>query len=286
MNGQDLRIAWYRFRIEFRRRRAGYLTIVMLVGLVGGVAMGSLAGARRTQSSFSTYLASTDPSNFNVPVYGGFNNGSGAFYSSAVTKKIGALPGVKDVEASMILVAAPLLRNGAPRLDANVLENSFAVASVDGLFFDQDRLAVTQGRMADPRRTDEIVMTAVAAHLLGFHVGEIIPYGFYTQQQQGLPGFGTPKVPPHRRIDAKLVGLVQLNNAIVQDDIDRLPTFIFFTPALGREIVADGGQGEGGAITYGLQVDGGNAGVAKVEREFAALVPSRSTASLHAIAPV
>jgi hypothetical protein len=286
VTGQDLRIAWYRLRVDFHHRRAGYVAIVLLVGLVGGVAMGSLAAARRTQSSFSTYLASTNPSNFNVSVFGGFNNGSGASYYSVETKKIAALPGVKHVEAAVVLTAAPLLRNGAPRLDANVLANSFAVASVDGLFFHEDRLAVTEGRMADSHRPDEIVMTAVAAHLLGFHVGEVIPYGFYTQQQQGLPAFGTPKVPPHRRIDAKLVGLVQVNNAIVQDDIDRLPTFIFFTPALGNEVVADGGQVEGGAITYGLQVDGGNAGVAKVEREFAALVPTRSSAAFHAIAPV
>ncbi len=137
MNGQDLRIAWYRFRVDFRRRRAGYLAIVLLVGLVGGVAMGSLAAARRTQSSFSTYLASTNPSNFNVSVFGGFNNGSGASYSSAATKKIAALPGVKHVEAAIILTAAPLLRSGAPRLDAAVLENTFTVASVNGLFFDR-----------------------------------------------------------------------------------------------------------------------------------------------------
>jgi hypothetical protein len=285
VTGQDLRIAWYRFRIDFRHRRAGYVAIVLLVGLVGGVAMGSLAAARRTQSSFSTYLASTNPSTFDVSVYGGFNNVSGANYSAAATKEIAALPGVKHVEAAIVLTAAPVLRSGAPRLDTAVLENTFALASVNGLYFDEDRLAVTEGRMANPDRPDEIVMTAVAAHLLGFHVGEVIPYGFYTQQQQGLPAFGTPKVPPHRRIDAKLVGLVQLNNAIVQDDIDRLPTFIFFTPALGQEIVADGGQGEGGAVTYGLQVDGGNAGVAKVEREFNA-VPTRSTAAFHAISPV
>ena len=286
MTGQDLRIAWYRFRVDFRHRRASYLAIVLLVGLVGGVAMGALVAARRTQSSFTTYLASTNPSNFNVSVFGGFNNGAGASYSAAATKEIAALPGVKHVEAAMILTASPLLRDGAPTLDAAVLQNTFALACVDGLYFDQDRLAVTQGRMADPDRPDEIVMTAVAAHLLGFHVGEVIPYGFYTQQQEGLPGFGTPKVPPHRRIDAKLVGLVQDSNALVQDDIDRLPTFVFFTPALGREIVADGGRGEGGAITYGLQVDHGNAGVAKVEQEFAALVPKRTTAAFHAIAPV
>ncbi|HEY5026376.1 MAG TPA: FtsX-like permease family protein [Acidimicrobiales bacterium] len=286
MTGQALAVAWYRFRATFGHRRGGYLAIVLLVGLVGGVAMGALAAARRTQSSFATYLASTNPSNFDVSVFGGFNNSSGAVYSAAATKEIAALPGVRHVEAGIVLTAAPLLRNGAPRLDSAVLQNTFTVASVDGLYFDLDRLAVTEGRMANPDRPDEIVMTAVAAHLLGFHVGEVIPYGFYTQHQQGLPAFGTPKVPPHRRIDEKLVGLVQVSNALVQDDIDRLPTFIFFTPALGKEVVADGGHVEGGAITYGLQIDGGNAGVAKVEREFSTLVPRRTTAAFHAISPV
>ena len=48
------------------------------------------------------------------------------------------------------------------------------------------------------------------------------------------------RVAPHIRFDATVVGLVQQSNAIVQDDIDQFPTFVFFTPALGREAVADG----------------------------------------------
>lgn len=286
MTGQALQVAWFRFRATFGHRRGGYLALVLLVGLVGGVAMGALAAARRTQSSFTTYLASTNPSNLDVSIFGGFNGGTGATYSATATKEIAALPGVRHVEGGINLVATPLLPNGAPRLDTVTLQSTLAFASVDGLFFDQDRLAVTEGRMADPDRPDEIVMTAVAAHLLGFHVGQVVPYGLYTQQQEGLPGFGTPSVPPHRRIDAKLVGLVQQSNAIVQDDIDRLPTFVFFTPAFGKEVVADGSQGAGGAITYGLQLDRGNSGVATVEQEFAKLVPPHTTADFHAISPV
>ena len=57
-----LRVAWYRFRTTFGRRWPGYTTIILLVGLVGGLAMGSIAGARRTQSSFPVYAASTNPS--------------------------------------------------------------------------------------------------------------------------------------------------------------------------------------------------------------------------------
>jgi FtsX-like permease family len=283
---QDLRVAWYRLRAGFGRRRGGYLALVLLVGLVGGVAMGAVAAARRTQSSFSTYLASTNPSNLSVSVYGGFNGTSAVSYSASATRKIAHLPGVKHVEAAISLNAVPLRADGAARLSTDTLVSTIPVASVNGLYFSQDRLAVTQGRLADPDRPDEFVMTAAAAHLLGFHVGQVIPYGLYTQQQTSLPGFGTPSVPPHRRFDARLVGLVQVSNAIVQDDIDRFPTFIFFTPALAREVLADAGRGTAGAVVYGLQLDQGNSGVAAVEREFSLLVPRGAVDEFHVTGPI
>jgi len=66
VNGATVRLAWYRFRVTFRRRVGGYLALVLLIGLVGGIALGSIAGARRTQSSFSTFLESTNPSDLHV----------------------------------------------------------------------------------------------------------------------------------------------------------------------------------------------------------------------------
>ena len=55
-----MRLAWYRFRATFSHRRGGYLAIVVLVGLVGGLALGSIAAARRTASSPAVYFASSD----------------------------------------------------------------------------------------------------------------------------------------------------------------------------------------------------------------------------------
>jgi hypothetical protein len=279
-------VATYRFRRTFRRRWGGYLSLVLLIGLVGGIAMGALAGARRTQSSFSTYLASTNPSNLGISVFGGPNSGGGTSptWSPSAQQAIADLRGVRHVEAGIPIIAAPLGSDGAPRLDS--INQIIPLASVDGLFFDQDRLAVVAGRMSEPTRPDEIVMTPLAARVLGLHVGDVVPYGIYSGDQEALPGFGTPSVAPHRRIDARVVGLVQVPNAVVQDDIDQFPTFVFFTPAVGKAIVADDSQGESGAITYGVQTTRGNAGVAAVEGEFSATAPFGNTYGFHALAPV
>jgi hypothetical protein len=247
--------------------------------------MASLSAARRTQSAFATYLASTNPSDLTLTIIGAApEGGGGANYSPAAAARIARLPGVKHVESAVPLAAAPLLADGAPRLA--VTAKTGVVASVGGEFFDQDRVTVTQGRMADPDRADEIMMTATAANLLGYHVGQTIPYGIYTQEQESLPGFGTPRVAPHRRIDVKLVGIVQIASAIVQDDIDRYPTFIFFTPRAGREVLADRDQGTEDVIYYGLQLDRGNSGVGAVERELTALTPPGTNLAFHAVASV
>ena len=216
-------------------------------------------------------------------MYGSFSN-TNVHYSSSAIRQIARLPGVKHVEAAISLNTVPLSPKGAPRLDA--VTNISTIASVNGSFFDQDRLAVLEGRMANPNRPDEIVMTALAAHLLGVHVGQVVPFGLDTQEQENLRAFGTPSVPPHRRINAHLVGLIQLNNAIVEDDIDRFPTFIVFTPALAKEVLADSGIGAGGAVSYGFQLDHGNSGVAAVEREFVRLVPPGAAYEFHATAPI
>ena len=66
MSRQVARVAWFRFRATFRTRWVGYLSVVLLVGFVGGLAMASVAAARRTQSSFPAYLATLNPSDIDL----------------------------------------------------------------------------------------------------------------------------------------------------------------------------------------------------------------------------
>ena len=114
-----------------------------MVGLIGGLGLGSLAAARRTQSSFSVLLAATNPSDFDVSIYSGGNGGPNVGSSASLTRKIARLPGVRHVAAGFVVTGAPLTRDGSPRIRVTGL--AYPVASVNGLFFTQDRMVVNRG---------------------------------------------------------------------------------------------------------------------------------------------
>jgi hypothetical protein len=280
-----LEVARYRMRATIGHRWRAYVTFVVLVGFLGGLGLGGLAAARRTQSSFSSFLAATDPSDLTVTVYGGGSGPqSNPDYSPALTSAIARLPGVTHVAPGFVVVGAPLTPSGAPRIRVTGL--AYPVASVNGLFYSHDRVAVTQGRMAATNRPDEIMMSPTVARLLGFHVGQTISYGFYSNAQQNLPGFGTSAVKPALRINMRLVGLVLSNDQVVEDDVDTFPTFIPLTPAFAREVLSLKGQQMSGALTFGIQTRGGARLVPAVERDLLRLIPPGEIYSYHELAPV
>src|ERR1700692_2814291 len=110
-------VAWYRFTTTFGRRWGGYIAVVLLIGLIGGIAMASVAAARRTQSSYPAFLASTNPSDLTMTVY---SSGAGVAGPS-LTAEIARLPDVRHVDSLLVPTVVPLTSNGAPRLStANV----------------------------------------------------------------------------------------------------------------------------------------------------------------------
>lgn len=215
-------------------------------------------------------------------MYTGGQGGTDFGYSASLTREIARLPGVRHVAPGFVLTGAPLTRDGSPRIRVTGL--AYPVASVNGLFFTQDRLVVNQGRLASPQRADEIVVAPVVARLLGFHVGQIVPFGFYSASQQNLPGFGTNAVAPALRLNMKIVGLASLNSEIVEDDVDILPTFIPLTPAFAKEALAR--KGMAGALSFGIKTAGGSKTVSLVEREITRLAPPDAQVTNHELAPV
>jgi hypothetical protein len=259
------RVAWYRFGATFGRRRAGYLTVVLLVALLGGLAMGAIAGARRTQSFFPAFLAHTNPSDLQVQPY------SLSASTSSLTNGFAGLPQVKNVASFVGLIVGPLRPNGT--LDGSnglVRGTAQTIGSADGLFFKQDRVTVIEGQMANPKRDGEFVVDAETARQAGWHVGQIIPFGAFTLAQANVAGLPTTKA--SQRFEAKLVGIVVFNNhAVVHDDVDHFVSYALFTPTLTRSLLASTAFYP--YSVYGLQLDHGRHDLAAVEREIIGLLP-------------
>ena len=266
MSRSALSVTWYWFRVNLARRITSYLAVVLLVGLIGGIAIGSLSAARRTKSSFDVFLASTNPSDMSV-LLGAPN----------LTKKISHLPLVQRVAgAAFDLSASPKGHNGLP-WPALVSGRVVALGSEGREFFSQDDVVVTDGRMANPKKADEFVMTAEAERLMGWHVGQTIAMVFYTNAQSGLPGFGTARVKPHFVLGMRLVGTVVLNNEVVLDEVDRYPAFMIFTPTLTGPLTKSAFD----YINYSLQLKHGAHDVPAVEREIIRGLPRGTTYTFH-----
>lgn len=268
-----LRVTWYRFRTTLARRWGGYLSIVLLVGLLGGLAMGAIAGARRTQSSFPAYLASVNASDLQIgtalydPQIPGFTKS----YDPGIVEQIARLRYVKQV--GDFTGVDPNLTPPQPlHLHLRAGESPPEVGgSLDGEYSTLDRVTVVSGRLADPKRAGEIVMAANAARQLGMHIGSVLPMDFCSNAQLNAntcSATGKGKLAPPVKVNLKLVGIVTFDSTLVQDEVDALGNNpVILTPALTRELV----QCCSFYTFTTIKVDGRN--VHSVQTEIARTVP-------------
>jgi ABC-type lipoprotein release transport system permease subunit len=245
-----LNTGWYRFVTSWRRLSAGYVALLLIVGLGGGLALGSVAAARRTSSSFSAFLASTNPSDVTIEPAGG--GPIDLAKDRRITQAIGRFPHVRHVESYVAIGASYTI--GSHTIQ-DFSSSVILVGSVDGLLFNQDRFTVTEGRHANPNDPHQVMVTETAAQALGVHVGESMEVSL-------SPPVG-PAAP--RPYPVTVVGIGDLNREVVQDQIERFPTYVVATPALTRTNFSNS------ALTYfGVQLDGGAADVPQVERDWSA----------------
>ena len=262
-SASDLRVAWYRFRCTFGQRWTGYLALVLLLGLVGGLALGSLAAARRTQAAFPAYLASTNPSDLTV-LTGSFGDAGSSGYDPVLIAKIAALPGVRHVASYVGLNVAVLAPDGSAAGGAGPV-----AASVDGEFFSTDRVTIVAGRMADQGRRDEAVIDALGTPPQ-VHVGDVAAFGFYTNAQAARLNAGQP-VKPLLRVNVTVVGKAVFSSEGAQDDVDTMRDGgPLFTPALARQLAACCSSYTETAVQL---TGGGNSAVAAAERRIQQVLP-------------
>jgi len=237
--------------------------------------MGAIAGARRTQSSFPVYLASTNPSQ--VQYFTEFAPGTNIGYSGGIDRAIARIPYVKR---SAVVVGfdgtleplRPLRAVGPPGEAPPSFEGG-----LNGEYLNVDRVTLLKGRMVDPRRDDEFVVSAGGAAEYGLHIGSTLPLGFYTDAQESSPTFaGYPTDKPYLAIDMKLVGIIEATQQVIQDDDSALgDQLAVVTPALTRRLAT--------CCAYysyvALQLDGGTRHLAAVTSAVDKIVPSASLGS-------
>ena len=271
------RVAWYRFRATLHDRWGGYLTVTLLVGLLGGLAMGAVAGARSTQSSFPTLMAQVNSSDL-IGLSGVGNVGNVAIaqtngYSAALQRKIALLPFVKHENSLVDLNLLTLTAKGTPLLAS---EGTSMDGSVSGEFFTQDRIIISRGRMANPRRANEFVMDRTTARVFGLHLGETVTFDAFTNTQLAKlanlpPAQILKKLKPVLHIKIKLVGVgvVQPDN-LMQDSVDMgNRSVVLFTPALTDQLLTCCVN----TTISAVQASGGQEHVKTVETEITHVLP-------------
>ena len=257
-----LLVAWYRFRATLRRRWGGYVALALLIGMVGGIAMGSMVAARRTYSSYPQFLASTNPSDLVVQPF------TTPAYSAGFVRQLARLPHVNGVAVAVPFSAVILTPRG--KLGTVLLAHvqlAAAIASPHGLYSDQDRVTIVRGRRADPARPDEVVASPDAAALLHLRVGSHVRVGLIDSSQNG------PGIPASRRVDLTVVGIGVFNTQVLQDGIDSGRTgFLLGTPALAGGFASCCASG----MEAGLRLEGGSRYDTAVGKEYQHLVATSS----------
>ena len=226
------------------------LALALLAGLLGGVALGAVAGARRTATAYQRYLAAINASDV-------FVNVPGQLPGMAATRPyelISALPGVIAHAAYIGLSGVPLA-HGKP--DNSFLVNSLN-GSLDGEYFSQDRATVLAGRLPPQVSTSTVVLTPAIAKAFGTGVGGTVSYRFQPVDAEQQPA-GKPFTRSFR-----VAAIVEVPPALV-DESDQAEGSIF-PPGATRQLLP-----EYFYAWIGLRLAQGTAGTGALQKHLATL---------------
>lgn len=240
-----------------RRRLATHVGLALLIGLILGLSLFSIAGARRTQSSYPRFLREVEASTLNIGYVG--------FSDADANQAIAELP---QVERSRTYTSFDTFIFDDDVPEARTFE---VTGTFDGEYYDQDRFTATRGRIPDRTRVDEVAINELAAEVSGYEVGDEVILRTYTREATSAPDFLESPPEPADRVVATIVGIGVFPDEVLQDEVDRI-TRLLVTPAFSRS-VAD-------YYTFSLQyltLRGGDADVAAVQAAAAELYPPGST---------
>lgn len=181
---------WAWIRIDLRARARSLAVLALLVALTTGVVLTSVAGARRGSSAVDRLLARTQPATVAaLPNQQGFD-----------WEAVRQLPNVAAIARFPVSL---YYINGIPSDAGN-----FAYG--DRAMLDIERPVVLEGRLADPSRDDEAVITHAFEGTFGLGVGDTVTLQLLTPEQVD-EAYLSPEAPPPEgpEIETTIVGVVR-----------------------------------------------------------------------------
>jgi len=214
-------IVRYWFLRSLRARARSYVGLVVLLALLGGLTLASFAGARRTASAYPRFREAGGALDVHM------NSGG---FEAEHPEVAGQMPGVTASATYLSFLAGPVTADGRPDLAST----GEVVGSLDGLYFTRDRFAVTEGRLPDTSRPEEVAVNEHMAGDGGVKVGDRIDIGVFDPAEEEAVYSDSPP-PPVDRLVVTVVGIGLFPDEVVQDDTDRLPRALFNPAFTARE---------------------------------------------------
>jgi ABC-type lipoprotein release transport system permease subunit len=155
---------WMRARAELRSHFPAVLALALIWGIVGGVVIAAVAGARRTETAYPRFLEAKN--GLNVVADAQARDPATA---RGLLHRMVKLPQVRE-SSRVFLVPAALHVPGRARPG-----DVFPIVTADGRFGTTiNGVKILEGRMYDPGAPDEIVASSGVAEDLGMRVGQSI----------------------------------------------------------------------------------------------------------------
>jgi ABC-type lipoprotein release transport system permease subunit len=235
--------AWFWWRATRRRTWRSTVVVALLCGILGAVALGALAGARRTESAYGRYLQSINASDamVNIPSP-----------DTSLTTRIAKLPGIRSSAAWVGLAAYPVVHG---HVNTSFTTDALQ-GSLNGDFFTQDTMSVLQGHLPRLDATNQIALTASVARLFGVGVGGKVTYDFTNPVTDTPTAIGSSTY--------RVTAIVDFPPALV-DQYDQVAAAVLppAATALVRHEVA--------FSWIGLRLDRGSAGIPALQKSLARL---------------
>jgi len=184
---------WAWFRLDLRRRWRSLAVLALLIAFATATVMTAVAGARRGSTAVDRLLADTLPTSVvALPNEAGFD-----------WEPIRALP---EVAALSGFAVTDYRIDEIPPED--IIGTWFPSTDTE-IFTTIEKPVILAGRLPDPTKPDEVVVSARFLARFGKHIGDTLTLHLFTPEQLDQAIAGDPGPPAGPQIPAKIVGVIR-----------------------------------------------------------------------------